>query len=45
MKRVVVLSGRPGPMPPTGPGFEVVAQPATVGIPQVVAGLLREAGA
>jgi NAD-dependent deacetylase len=27
------------------PGFEVVAEPATVGIPEVVAGLLREAEA
>ncbi len=29
----------------SGPGFEVVAKPATVGIPEVVAGLLRAAGA
>jgi NAD-dependent deacetylase len=29
----------------TGPAFEAVAKPATVGVPEVVAGLLREAGA
>jgi len=29
----------------SGAGFEVVAKPATVGIPEVVAGLLRAAGA
>jgi len=29
----------------SGPGFKGVAQPATVGVPEVVAGLLREAGA
>jgi NAD-dependent deacetylase len=28
-----------------GPGFEVVAKPATVGVPEVVAGLLAAAGA
>ncbi len=28
-----------------GPAFEAVAKPATVGVPEVVAGLLREAGA
>ncbi len=28
----------------TGPAFEAVAKPATVGVPEVVAGLLRGAG-
>jgi NAD-dependent deacetylase len=28
-----------------GPGFEVVAKPATIGVPEVVAGLLAAAGA
>ena len=42
-RRIVVNPDVPERAP--GPGFEVVAQPATVGVPEIVAGLLREAGA
>jgi NAD-dependent deacetylase len=42
-RRIVVNPDMPERV--TGPAFEAVAKPATVGVPEVVAGLLRDAGA
>jgi NAD-dependent deacetylase len=42
-RRIMVNPEVPDPV--GGAGFEVVAKPATAGVPEVVVGLLREAGA